>query len=144
MASNIKVLEQFGAIRRNLGVEISAQIKNLPFGPRQVHMLRTIDKNGEISLGKLAEAVATDPGTVSRSIAQMIKIGLVEKRQSNDDGRLWTVRIANKGQKYMPQIHECYNAVAEALVAGLSAAEREQLGGLFAKINLHFEKSEVK
>ena len=73
MANNIRFLEQYGILRRNLSLEVSRRIKDLPFGPRQMVMLKVIYTTGEIALGKLAERVGTDPGTVSRSIAQMVR-----------------------------------------------------------------------
>jgi DNA-binding MarR family transcriptional regulator len=138
MTNNLKVLAQYGTLRRNLMLQISCRIKDLPFGHRQMIMLRRIDDAKEISLGKLAETVGTDPGTVSRSVAQMIELGWVEKEQSRNDGRLWTVRLTAKGQKQMPMIHEIYGNVADLMMKGLEDSEREQFFSLLTKINSTF------
>ncbi|RYZ81336.1 MAG: MarR family transcriptional regulator [Proteobacteria bacterium] len=135
MTNNIKVLEQYGTLRRNLMLQVSGRIKDLPFGHRQMVMLRVINTNKEISLGKLAECVGTDPGTVSRSIAQMISVGWVEKEQSRNDGRLWTVRLTAKGLKQMPNIDEIYGSIADMMMGGLEESEREQFFALLTKIN---------
>jgi len=142
--NNFKILEQYGALRRNLMLQVSCRIKDLPFGHRQMVMLKTINKFGEISLGKLAELVGTDPGTVSRSIAQMIELGWAEKEQSRSDGRLWKVRLTTKGQKQMPIIDEIYGTVADLMTGGLSDEEKEQFFNLLLKINGHFEKVNQK
>jgi DNA-binding MarR family transcriptional regulator len=143
-SNNIKILEQYGALRRNLMLQVSCRIKDLPFGHRQMVMLKMIDKNTEISLGKLAELVGTDPGTVSRSIAQMIELGWVEKEQSRNDGRLWKVRLTAKGQKQMPIINEIYDNLATMMVDALSEDEREQLFNILSKINTHFAQVQKK
>ncbi|MBC7370140.1 MAG: winged helix-turn-helix transcriptional regulator [Bdellovibrionaceae bacterium] len=135
MTNNIKVLEQYGTLRRNLMLQVSGKIKDLPFGHRQMVMLRVINRTNDISLGKLAETVGTDPGTVSRSIAQMIELGWVEKEQSRNDGRLWTVRMTAKGLKQMPNIDEIYGSVADMMMGGLEDVEREQFFSLLSKIN---------
>ncbi len=139
-SNNIKTLEQYGALRRNISLEISQRIKHLPFGHRQMVMLKVIHTQGEISLGKLAERVGTDPGTVSRSIAQMVEQRWVEKNQSPEDGRLWTVKMSAEGEKQMPVILSIYGELADLLVASLSPEEHEQLFSLLTKINAHFDK----
>lgn len=135
MTSNIKILEQYGTLRRNLMLQVSAKIKGLPFGHRQMAMLRVIHRGREITLGKLAETVGTDPGTVSRSIAQMIQLGWVEKEQSRNDGRLWSVRLTFKGLKQMPNIDEIYSSIADLMMGGLEQGECEQFFALLSKIN---------
>lgn len=139
-SNNIKTLEQYGALRRNISLEVSQRIKGLPFGPRQMIMLKVIYTKGEISLGKLAERVGTDPGTVSRSIAQMIELKWVEKTQSPDDGRLWTVKISPEGLKQIPTIMDIYGDLADLMVSPLSPEELSQLNSLLAKINENFDK----
>jgi len=139
-SNNIKLLEQYGALRRNLSLEVSQRIKGLPFGPRQMVMLKVIYTQGEISLGKLAERVGTDPGTVSRSIAQMVDLRWVEKMQSPDDGRLWKVKMSNEGLKQMPPIMDIYEELADMMAAALNEQEQTQFSELLTKINGHFDK----
>lgn len=134
------LLEQYGALRRNISIEVSQRIKGLPYGPRQMVMLKVIYNQGEISLGKLAERVGTDPGTVSRSIAQMVNLKWVEKKQSPIDGRLWTVKMSEEGLKQMPKILNIYGETADIMAAPLSEEEQTQLFTLFSKINQHLDK----
>jgi len=137
----IRLLEQFGLLRRNLSLEASARIKDLPFGPRQMVMLKVIYSNGEIALGKLAERVGTDPGTVTRSIAQMVDLDWVEKTQSPTDGRLWKVKMSSKGLKQMPVILDIYSEIADCMIASLSTEEQARFLEILQKINLNFEKN---
>jgi len=139
-SNNIKTLEHYSALRRNLSLVISQKIKDLPFGPRQMIMLKVIYTQGGITLGKLAERVGTDPGTVSRSIAQMVELNWVEKTQSAEDGRLWSVRMSEEGAKQMPRIMEIYGDLADSMVSTLSPEELNQLNTLLVKINAHFDK----
>lgn len=139
-SNNMKILEQYGALRRNLSLEVSQRIKGLPFGPRQMVMLKVIYTQGEISLGKLAERVGTDPGTVSRSIAQMVDLQWVEKTQSPEDGRLWKVKMSAEGLRQMPAIMDIYGELGDMMVASLNPDEQEQLFRLLTKINTHFDK----
>lgn len=139
-SNNIKTLEQYGALRRNISLEVSQKIKGLPFGPRQMVMLKVIYSQGEISLGKLAERVGTDPGTVSRSIAQMVDLKWVEKTQSPNDGRLWKVKMSAEGLKQIPTIMGIYGELADMMVSSLSPEEINSFTSLLTKINDHFDK----
>lgn len=141
MANNIRFLEQYGILRRKISLAVSSRIKDLPFGPRQMVMLKVIYTSGELSLGKLAERVGTDPGTVSRSIAQMVELNWVEKTQSPEDGRLWKVRMSKEGLQQMPLILDIYQEVASEMIEPLSSEEQERFFELLLKINAQFEKS---
>lgn len=103
-------------------------------------MLKVIYTQGEISLGKLAERVGTDPGTVSRSIAQMVELNWVEKTQSPNDGRLWKVKMSTEGLKQIPRIMDIYGELADMMVESLSPEELGSLNSLLMKINDHFDK----
>jgi DNA-binding MarR family transcriptional regulator len=139
-SNNIKFLEQYGALRSNISLEVSQRIKGLSFGPRQMVMLKVIYTTGEISLGKLAERVGTDPGTVSRSIAQMVELNWVEKTQSPEDGRLWKVKMSAEGLKQIPAIMDIYGEIADMMISGLNPEEQVQFLELLTKINSQFDK----
>ena len=52
------------------------------------HMiLRALRAEGPIRAGALAEVVRSDPSTVSRQVATLVKHGLLERRADPEDGR---------------------------------------------------------
>jgi DNA-binding MarR family transcriptional regulator len=67
--------QQFLAKAR-YNVEWSAQV-----------LMSAIVSDGPIRVGALAEIVQSDPSTVSRQVAQLVKDGYVERRADPDDGR---------------------------------------------------------
>lgn len=67
--------QQFLAKARH-NVEWSAQV-----------LMSAIVSDGPIRVGALAEIVQSDPSTVSRQVAQLVKDGYVERRADPDDGR---------------------------------------------------------
>lgn len=50
-------------------------------------LLRALRVEGPIRAGALAEAVRSDPSTVSRQVASLVKHGLLERRADPEDGR---------------------------------------------------------
>lgn len=140
MTNNIKILENYGLVRRNISIAMATAIKDLPLGHRQTTILRTLGRYGEMNLGALAIYTNTDAGTITRSVKQMLDQGLVEKTQSPEDGRHWLIRLSKKGQKHFPEITAAYEQVADVFVEGLTSEEREQFSALLEKIGTHLEK----
>jgi DNA-binding MarR family transcriptional regulator len=54
--------------------------------------------NGPMRAGALADAVLSDPSTVSRQIAPLVKDGLVERRADQQDGRASVLAATAKGE----------------------------------------------
>ena len=50
-------------------------------------VLKCLQNEGPMRAGSLAECVMSDPSTVSRQVAALVKDGLLERRADPDDGR---------------------------------------------------------
>jgi DNA-binding MarR family transcriptional regulator len=50
-------------------------------------LLKHVHTDGPMRAGTLAECVQSDPSTVSRQVAALVKDGLLERRADPDDGR---------------------------------------------------------
>ena len=141
MNNHVETFEQYALVRRSLSLHVNTLIKDMPLGHRQLTIMRWLNRKGQMNLKTLALYTYTDPGTITRSDAQMIKQGLVEKVQNPKDGREWFVRISKKGQKYMPAVNKVYQQLADLFVDALSEKEQEQLGKLLKKVGTHLEKT---
>ena len=59
-------------------------------------ILRIIAGNGPMRASALAECLQSDPSTVSRQVATMVKDGLLERRADPDDGRASTLVLTDR------------------------------------------------
>ena len=50
-------------------------------------MLKCLQTEGPLRAGALADCLQSDPSTVSRQVAALVKDGLLERRADPDDGR---------------------------------------------------------
>lgn len=141
MSNHIDTFEQYALVRRSLSLHISTLIKGMPLGHRQLTIMRWLNRKGQMNLKTLALYTYTDPGTITRSVAQMIKQGLVEKVQNPKDGREWFVRISKKGQKYMPAVEKVFQELADLFVGALNEKEEAQFRKLLNKVGTHLEKT---
>ena len=141
MSKHIDTFEQYALVRRSLSLHINTLIKGMPLGHRQLTIMRWLNRKGQMSLKTLALYTYTDPGTITRSVAQMIRQGLVEKVQNPKDGREWFVRISKKGQKQMPAVEKVFQQLADLFVGALNEKEEAQFRKLLNKVGTHLEKT---
>jgi len=71
---------------------------DVPLQASQYPLLAALDRLGPLTVGELADAVGiTQPGA-TRSLSQLIELGLVKARQPPDDQRRRIVTLTKKGQ----------------------------------------------
>lgn len=134
MATNEDLLELYGLVRRRLSVVASALLKETGLGTRQFIILKALARQGEVTVTELVDMSMTDPGTISRSVAQLKEAGLVDKHQSKKDGRVWTVKLTKKGQAQIPKIHKVYSELSDLCFAKLKTQEKRDLATLLEHV----------
>lgn len=61
-------------------------------------LIHTIAKCGPLRAGALAEAVQSDPSTISRQVSALVKDGLIERQADPEDGRASLLVLTDKGR----------------------------------------------
>ena len=96
-------------------------------------LLVRVGRLGPISVADLAEHVGRDPSTVSRQVAKLVGLRLVERLDGMDKRQRATV-ITAKGARVMDALTSAREAMLERVFKGWTAAERSTL----AKLNRRF------
>lgn len=78
----------------------------------------------------LAEAVRSDPSTVSRQVAGLVRAGLVERRPDPDDGRACLLAASAEGLRVFAANRDRRNADITAITADWDEADRHAFVGL--------------
>lgn len=93
-----------GSRFRRIGERLQADTQRIldelgqPLQASHHPFLAALDRLGPLAIGELAEAVGvTQPG-VTRSVGQMIKLGLVQSRSAPNDQRRRIVSLTKTGQ----------------------------------------------
>ena len=60
-------------------------------------VLRHLDAHGPMRAAAVAETMQSDPSTISRQVAQLVKDGMVERRADPADGRASILVVTPKG-----------------------------------------------
>jgi MarR family transcriptional regulator, lower aerobic nicotinate degradation pathway regulator len=86
------------------------------------------------SMAALADFLRLDRSSVSGLIDRAEKRGLVERRPSADDARVTLVDLTTSGRDLGERVAVIVSARMDALIDGVSSAERERLVSLAASI----------
>jgi DNA-binding MarR family transcriptional regulator len=98
-------------------------------------LLRTLEDTGPLGVGCLAERVGLDGSTVTRQVAALEREGFASRRVDPADRRSTIVVPTPHGRRLMREVQLLRRQRFEALLAGWTDRERDELGGMLARLN---------
>ena len=96
-------------------------------------------KDGPQRAGALAESVHSDPSTISRQVAQLVKLGYVERTADPEDGRATLLAATDEGRRVFERNRRNRNERIAALIAPWPAADRVRFAELLSRFTTDFE-----
>lgn len=103
------------------------------------HLLVHLVKDGPRRAGALAEAVCSDPSTISRQVAQLVRLGFVERVADPDDGRASLLVATAEGRRVFEENRRLRNEKIAGVTAGWTSEERRTLSRLLGRFVGDFE-----
>jgi len=100
----------------------------------QCKVLAHLQRNEGVSQVKLAELTDTDPMTLVRLLDRMERDGWVERRAHPGDRRARQLFLTKTALPVLQEMWRVSDRVRAEAMAGLSAADREQLLGLLSRV----------
>ncbi len=92
-------------------------------------LLKVLSSEGPMRAGAVAECLRSDPSTVSRQVAALIKEGLLERRADPDDGRASLLVLTPKADALLAEHDRIRLDYFAEIVSDWSDAELEQFAG---------------
>jgi len=90
----------------------------LPIQPAQYPVLAALDRYGPLGVGELVEVTGVSQPGVTRTLARLTEMGLVEAAEPSADRRRRTVKLSLEGLHAMDRSrHEVWPAVEAAVIA---------------------------
>ncbi|MEU4449445.1 MarR family transcriptional regulator [Actinosynnema sp. NPDC050801] len=104
-------------------------------------LLANLNQLGPSRASALAEAVFSDPSTVSRQVATLVKDGLVERRADPEDGRASVLAVTGAGARLLAERRAQRNAALARLFADWPTQEWGQFIEYFERFVGDYEKA---
>lgn len=110
--------------------------------PGQPKVLEHLHFHDGCSQRDIAEACVMDRSTVTSVLARMEEAGLVERRADPTDRRAVTVSLTERGHAAAQRVCAHGDEVDAIALAGLTDAERDELGHNLARVIANFRAAE--
>ncbi len=101
---------------------------------KQIGYLKTIDECGEVTFSRLAKITSNSKPTITEMINKFIKMECVCREKSQDDGRIFYIRLTEKGQTIANAEEHALVQVIERIANSLEEKEMDMLIKILGKI----------
>ena len=121
------LLAQLGS---HAATKFAERLEPLGFAPHHAGIFRILAQNPGVSQQDLAKTLSMHASRLVGILDELQQRGLVERRPSDRDRRLYALHLTSDGQSALRRIGEAARDHHQALMAGLSADQQKQLTDL--------------
>jgi DNA-binding MarR family transcriptional regulator len=102
-------------------------------------MLARLAAEGPLRAGELADLIQSDPSTVSRQVASIVKAGLVQRQADPEDGRASLLVLTEKGHAVYRQQLAVRTRHMARMLENWSEHDCRQLAALLDRLTTDFD-----
>jgi DNA-binding MarR family transcriptional regulator len=92
--------------------------------PRQYAVLVCVGQNPDISQTGLVEQTGVDRSTLADVVRRLVKKGLLQRKRTKQDARMYAVRLTAKGQSILSNVKPQATKVDQRILAVLRSDQR--------------------
>jgi DNA-binding MarR family transcriptional regulator len=92
--------------------------------PRQFAILASVSQQPDISQTGLVEQTGVDRSTLADIVRRLVKKGLLQRKRTRRDARMYAVRLTQKGQSMLNSLKPAAARVDQRLLSVLKADQR--------------------
>jgi DNA-binding MarR family transcriptional regulator len=133
------LLRRSRAISARLAAELHPDLDGAAYG-----LLALLQDTGPLRASDLVARLGLDKSTVSRQLAKLVDLGLVERVADPDDGRAQVLSPSAEGSARLTRIREVRRSRWEADMADWPAEDVAALGQLLGRLNRIGEAREAE
>jgi DNA-binding MarR family transcriptional regulator len=112
---------------------VASQLAKLGIDRTSMILLHALTAMGPMRSNALAEAVFSDPSTISRQVAGLVKDGLIERRADPADGRASLLAVTEKGHQLLETRKRQKSSSIARFLAHWPEADRERFAELLER-----------
>jgi len=126
-----------------LGV-VNNHVLESDYSLTEARIIYEVNKQEGITARAIKEMLQIDEGYMSRLVAKLVKQGVVKKKQSKEDKRIFALALTAKGLQVAADINRQSDEQVKSLVSHLDLKEQEQLAGLIMQVKQLLEKGNAE
>lgn len=92
-----------------------------------------------VPMTDLSNRLLIRPPSVTTIVAQLVRMGLIKRHTSSDDGRVKEVSLSLSGRRLVARVLANHQTQINYIMAGLDDRERQELGRLLGRLAEHLE-----
>lgn len=92
--------------------------------PRQFAVLVCVGQNPDVSQTGLVEQTGVDRSTLADVVRRLVKKGLLQRKRTRRDARMYAVRLTPKGQTLLSSVKPLASKVDQRILAALRSDQR--------------------
>ena len=112
--------------------------------PRQFAVLKSVAKSEDVSQTGLVQATGIDRSTLADIVRRLIKKGLLQRRRTSHDARMYAVRLTAAGRDLLKSAEPAARNTEEQLLASLPVRQRSAMIEALSTIVTTLEEPEVE
>lgn len=129
--STTHLLHRAGQLAEDL---FARAIGDIGITARQFVVLSVVDGLEDPSQTALCEISGIDRSTLADIVRRLVSRGLLSRRRTRQDARMYAVRITPEGKEVLQRALPIAKKVDDALVESLSPEQREQFNACLQKV----------
>ena len=130
-SSTTHLLHRAGQLAEDI---FSRSIGDLGITARQYVVLSVVNGLDDPSQTTLCEISGIDRSTLADVVRRLVSSGLLTRRRTRNDARMYAVRITPEGKSVLEKAGPIAQEVDAAVLTSLSASERETFNNLLEKV----------
>lgn len=104
-----------------------AECERVGVSPTQLNVIMLLDQIEALTCSELSRRLATQNSTVTGIVDRMVEAGLVAREQSQEDRRVWRIRLTERGSKIARQVDVAPWAILRKAVNAMEPAQQKKL-----------------
>ncbi|ABD54248.1 transcriptional regulator, MarR family [Jannaschia sp. CCS1] len=122
---------------------LHASVTGIGLTVPKMRVLAALAAMGELTINDLSVVAISEQSTMSRTLDQMEREGLIERKVSEKDSRVRLVDLTPAGLSAYRTVWPEMSAAEEALFTGLSDTQREDFLDTLSQILLNIRQNEL-
>lgn len=128
------VFENLLKIKNGCSCEIFSECGLFDITVKQIGYLKTIDEHEEMTFTGLARITRNSKPTITEIINKFVKMECVYRERSRDDGRIYYIRLTEKGQMIARSEKNALLKLIEKMADSLDETEMDTLIRILSKM----------